>query len=181
MAAKLAYIPRYTAEDLARWEDRWELIEGVPHAMSPAPAIRHQQLSARLHVLLAEALETCEACHALLAVNWRISDETVVIPDNLVVCTDEPPEGVYLTQPPALVAEVLSPVTALKDRTAKHALYEEQGVRHYVLVDPEAELVEAFERERGRYVRRFDGREGTLGLELGPCDLALELARLWKL
>lgn len=42
---KPAYLPHYTYDDYARWEGDWELIEGVPFAMSPAPSIRHQSLS----------------------------------------------------------------------------------------------------------------------------------------
>ncbi|MBN2825405.1 MAG: hypothetical protein JXQ76_08785 [Campylobacterales bacterium] len=32
---------RYTYEDYKEWEDRWELIDGVAYAMSPAPYPTH--------------------------------------------------------------------------------------------------------------------------------------------
>ena len=37
--------------------------------------------------------------------DWRISDDTVVQPDNLVVC--HPVEGAYITRAPELVFEIL--------------------------------------------------------------------------
>ncbi len=179
MASRAALIPHYTVADLEAWEDRWELLGGVPHAMSPAPNLRHQRISGRLHTLLEEALADCGPCVALLAANWRISDDTVVIPDNLVVCTDRPLEGVYLTEPPVLIAEVFSPSTALKDRTVKRALYEEQGVRHYVMIDPEAETAEGLEPHDGRYRRQFDTAADPVDIDFGPCAAGLDVGRLW--
>ena len=35
------YRPHYTYEDYLLWEGRWELIEGMPYAMSPTPVIDH--------------------------------------------------------------------------------------------------------------------------------------------
>ncbi|HEO65459.1 MAG TPA: Uma2 family endonuclease, partial [Spirochaetes bacterium] len=42
---KIDYIPRYTYEDYVNWEGRWELIDGLPYAMSPLPSINHQQVN----------------------------------------------------------------------------------------------------------------------------------------
>ena len=41
---------RYTYDDYYSWDDdkRWELIDGVPYAMS-APSRRHQEISGGLH------------------------------------------------------------------------------------------------------------------------------------
>jgi len=35
---------KYTYNDYVRWsdEERWELINGVPYSMTPAPSIKHQ-------------------------------------------------------------------------------------------------------------------------------------------
>lgn len=43
LALKIEDLPHYTYDDYAQWEGRWEIIEGVPYAMSPAPTIKHQQ------------------------------------------------------------------------------------------------------------------------------------------
>ncbi|NPA51584.1 MAG: Uma2 family endonuclease, partial [Aquificae bacterium] len=42
------YLPHYTYEDYKNWEGRWELIDGVPYAMSPAPAPKHQIVSNKI-------------------------------------------------------------------------------------------------------------------------------------
>ncbi len=35
-------LPYYTYEDYLRWEGQWEVIEGIPYAMSPMPRPEHQ-------------------------------------------------------------------------------------------------------------------------------------------
>jgi hypothetical protein len=36
-------LPHYTYEDYCRWEGQWELIDGIPYAMSPMPRPQHQK------------------------------------------------------------------------------------------------------------------------------------------
>lgn len=190
MATKLAYIPRYTAEDYEQWvEPNCELIQGIPYMMSPMPRLAHQRVSHRLGILLEEALEECPSCEVLPPVNYRIDDETILQLDNLVVCTDEPlEEGLYLTATPALIFEILSPPdqvrgrlsTALKDRLVKREIYEAAGVRHYVIVDPEREEAEVLTLEGERYERRFTGRDSRVAFDLGVCTFELDVARLWR-
>ena len=35
---------RYKFQDLLEWEGRWELINGVPFNMAPAPSTSHQRI-----------------------------------------------------------------------------------------------------------------------------------------
>jgi hypothetical protein len=37
MSSSVKILPHYTYEDYCKWEGRWELINGIPHTMSPAP------------------------------------------------------------------------------------------------------------------------------------------------
>ncbi|MEO7766172.1 MAG: hypothetical protein ABIS01_02055 [Ferruginibacter sp.] len=43
IAAK--YRPYNTYEDYCQWEGNWELIEGMPYAICPAPVPSHQRVS----------------------------------------------------------------------------------------------------------------------------------------
>ena len=45
---KLEYIPQYTYEEYKTWEGKWELIYGVPYAMSPAPILKHQKIGNKI-------------------------------------------------------------------------------------------------------------------------------------
>jgi Uma2 family endonuclease len=56
--------------------------------------------------------------YCFLPLDYKIAEDTVVQPDVLVIGTP-PLNSKVLEQTPALVAEVLSPSTALKDRNLK--------------------------------------------------------------
>jgi len=116
-------LPQYTYEDYKLWEGDWELIYGVPYAMSPAPMIKHQKISNNIARYLSEALEECKTCQALLPVDWKIDNHTVVEPDNLVIC-HEPQNEAYITKAPKVIFEILSKSTAHKDKNLKYSLYE---------------------------------------------------------
>ena len=170
-------LPHYTISDYEQWEGRWELIEGIPYAMAPAPGITHQRVSQRIAAQLETALADCAACMALLPVDWRIDEATVVQPDHVVVC--DRPLREYLTRPPTLVVEILSPATAIKDRETKLRIYEREGVRWYLLVDPQLRQVKVFHWHEGRYAKWADEETGTVELDLGPCPLRLDCGRFW--
>jgi len=38
-------LPHYTYDDYSQWEGRWELIDGIAYAMTPAPWFSHQRVS----------------------------------------------------------------------------------------------------------------------------------------
>ena len=57
MSIAAKYRPHYTYEDYCQWEGRWELIEGMPYAMAPAPLPAHQRLGASLCNIFIEALK----------------------------------------------------------------------------------------------------------------------------
>ena len=107
-------LPHYTYSDYLHWEGRWELIEGIAHAMSPAPSVSHQKVSQEIARLLGESTDQCEQCQALLPVDWKITEDTIVQPDNLIVCYQ--PTGTYITRAPSVIFEVLSPST--RERTS---------------------------------------------------------------
>ncbi len=143
------YRPFYTYNDYCQWEGRWELIEGMPYAMSPLPVPEHQNVSLNLSILFKEALKNCKECKVYLPLDWRISDDTVIQPDVLIVCKKI--EKKYLDFPPVLVVEVLSPSTAVKDRNVKMELYQSQQVKYYLIVDPQFKKIEIYQILDKRY------------------------------
>lgn len=49
------HLPHYTYSEYVQWEGRWELIGGIPFAMSPQPSFRHQRVSRRIAAELERA------------------------------------------------------------------------------------------------------------------------------
>ncbi len=171
-------LPHYTYDDYVLWEGRWELIHGVAHAMSPSPSITHQAISQHIASQLERALENCPECHALLPVDWKIDEETTVQPDNLVVC-GELEKTAYLSKAPTLIFEILSKSTAHKDRTTKFKLYEQEGVRHYVIVDPIESIAKVYRLQDGRYIKVQDASKDFVEFDLGKCSIPFEFAKIW--
>ncbi len=171
-------LPHYTYDDYVQWEGRWELIYGVAHAMSPVRSIAHQSISQHIASQLEQALKNCQECHALLPVDWKIDEGTTVQPDNLVVCGDLEKKA-YLSKAPTLIFEVLSKATAHKDRTTKFELYEQEGVQHYVIVDPDESMAKVYCLHDGHYIKVLDTNKENVEFDLGKCIIQFEFSGIW--
>lgn len=174
-AAKI--LPSYTYEDYLHWEGRWELIDGIPYAMSPLPAPRHQRIATRLTGKFELQLEKCSACAVYQPLDYVVSEETVVQPHMLIVCGEI--QKKYLDFPPALVVEILSPSTALKDRHTKFSIYETEGVRYYLIVSPDNEEVEVYELKDGAYELRHKGRDFSHEFTFPSCEATVNFGEIW--
>ena len=176
---KIEYIPRYTYNDYMNWEGRWELIEGIPYAMTPLPTVDHQKVSGNIHIQLTEVLKDCIKCKALLPVDWKIDNETVLQPDNLVVC--EEVTGKYITNPPVMIFEIGSPATAFKDKNIKHKIYESEGVKYYIIVDIVAKVAEVFHLDDGSYKKLKDAQDDLTSFNLGECTIDFDFGTIWDI
>ena len=121
-----------------------------------------------------------------------VSPLDVILSDRPTETTILQPDVVYLDParldaahmrgvegPPALVVEILSPSTAVIDRTRKRDLYARYGVPYLWFVEPDAREIEAHALAAGAYrlVRRVSGSEP---LDLPPfTDLGLVPSALW--
>ena len=136
----------YTWSDYQSWDDgqRWEVIGGEAHAMSPAPGTRHQRVQLELAVQLA-AYFRGKKCQVFPApTDVKLSEGDVVQPDIAVVCERNKVKPTHIEGSPTLVVEILSPSTAAFDRVRKLPLYAASGVREVWLVTPYPWLAEVF-------------------------------------
>ena len=142
----------YTYEQYKTWDDKWELIDGVPYAMSPAPYPKHQKVVFRVSKELDKNLECNEdICEIYFApVDWKIDNTTVVQPDVALFC--EETENQFFSKTPPLVVEVLSKSTAVKDVTVKKSLYEKVGVLYYVIIEPNTKMADIYLLVNGKYM-----------------------------
>lgn len=171
------YRPSYTYEDYCEWEGRWELIEGMPYAMSPLPVPEHQRTSLKLCILFEEALTDCKKCKVYPPLDWKISEDTVVQPDVLIVCKKI--EKKYLDFPPILVAEVLSPATASKDRGEKMELYRMQRVKYYCIVDTRFKKIEIYELLNDA-LQPIIVNPGSLEFTFDSCIANVNFENVWE-
>jgi Uma2 family endonuclease len=142
----------FSVSDLDRMPDdghRYELLDGTL-IVSPAPGPPHQ----RVAVMLCHTLEL--ACPEDLIVfpnvGVRIGPRSALEPD-AVVARAADVSGARLARPPLLVAEILSPDSALRDLNLKKAAYERFGIPSYWVFDPDLDQpsLRAFELMNGEY------------------------------
>jgi Uma2 family endonuclease len=175
----------FTIDDLDRMPDdgrRYELIDGML-IVSPAPNIRHQRVIIVIGSLLEHA---CPEHMVVFAdVGVRVAENSALEPDVVVAHVDDT-EGVRLTRPPLLVAEVLSPHSVLRDLNLKKAAYERSGIPSYWVIDPDLDRpsVRGFELDDGSYTEvahvtggdRFRARK-PFSVEIVPDRLVAKLRR----
>jgi len=177
-ASKKEYLPNYTYDDYKKWEGNWELIYGVPYAMAPAPMIKHQAISNKIAWQLQDVLQECKVCQALLPIDWKIDESTVVQPDNLVIC-HTPLEEAYIKKAPKVIFEILSKSTAIVDKNLKYELYEKEGVSYYIIVDPNESIAKVYELKEGRYIKVCDAHEESVDFDLNECSFTFNFSKIW--
>ncbi len=186
----------YTYADYCTWpeDQRWELIDGVPYDMSPAPGALHQTLVIKFGRFLDEFFEgkTCNVFVAPFDVRLPKRDEpdnevnTVVQPDVMVICDESKIDAKGCRKAPDLVIEVVSLSSSSRDQIKKRALYERHGVKEYWVVHPDDRLVFMYRRlPDGRFgpaeiiaAETEDGNPATLTTPLFP-GLAIDLGRVF--
>jgi Uma2 family endonuclease len=171
-------LPHYVYEDYVQWEGRWELIKGVPYAMSPAPVKYHQRVNSRIVTQLSNLLENCEHCEASIYIDYKLSEDTILQPDALVLC--EPYEDTdFITRAPVIIFEILSPSTRRKDMNLKYTLYEKAGVKYYVIVDPIKKSCVVYLLENKIYKQVFNTENEKYDFDIEPCPIQFDFGRIW--
>jgi len=163
-----AYEEHYTVEDYRQWEGDWELVHGMPYAMTPSPSVSHQACVTNLAHLFKAASEKekdCSKCLVLVEIDWEVAIDTVVRPDLLVTCQ---PGGERITRTPELVAEVVSATSAKRDENLKFELYAQEGVGWYLLVYPEQRLAKVYRNRDGEFSRFADASDEEITIEALP-------------
>lgn len=148
----------YSYADYLVWKikERVELLKGKILEMS-APSPIHQEISGNLQGALFVFLKNsrCKLYTAPFDVRFPQKGEsqvyTVVQPDLCVVCDFEKIDSEGCVGAPDLVVEILSPGNSKKEMKSKFALYQEEGVREYWVVDPERELVFVYVAENKKF------------------------------
>ncbi len=152
---------KFTYANYCTWPDdeRWELIDGEPYDMSPAPVPRHQRALGKLFYQLESFLATkpCKVYPAPFDVRFSNADDdkvdTVVQPDISVICDKNKIDERGCVGAPDLIVEILSASTAGRDEGEKFRLYQKHAVREYWIVNIWDKTVKSysFDDKLGKY------------------------------
>lgn len=132
---------------------RYELL-GESLVMSPAPGIRHQRASFRLHVAIDAAARAAGASVEVLDAINVLLPGGLVVPDIVVADAGATRDDAVAIDAEAvqLIVELVSPGNRLMDRRVKPLLYAEAGIPYYwrMEFDPVPRLIMS-ELDRGTY------------------------------
>jgi Uma2 family endonuclease len=182
MSSAIKILPHYTYEEYCKWEGRWELIEGIPYAMSPAPSPRHQWISSNIKYELKDAIKKsgCKKCKVYDFIDIKVSDDTVLQPDAVVVCKEITKP--FLDFAAAIVVEILSPATAMKDRNNKFYIYQQQKIPYYIIIDVDKNEIEIYHLDKDdKYqVQEFSQQTPFTFSPDNDCSINLVLENIWQ-
>ncbi len=173
----LDYQPHYTYADYREWEGKWELYDGYPISMAPSPMISHQAIAYKMAMELGNDLE-CDRCLVLGEEDWKLSDDTVLRPDVVLIC-DEPNDA-YITKAPEIIIEVISKSTARRDENYKFKTYEKEKVKYYIIVYPDDLKAKIYKLKDGKYDKQGDFSSQTYDFEETTCKTSINFDNAFK-
>ncbi len=146
---------RYTYEDYLKTPDdmRYELIEGEL-LMSPAPSIKHQDISRELAYRMIKFVKDNDLGKIFYApCDVYLDNENVLQPDILFVSKEN--LGIIgeknIKGAPNLVVEIVSKNNAYRDTIQKKRLYARFGVKEYWIAAPEEKMIELYKLDNQVY------------------------------
>jgi Uma2 family endonuclease len=150
----MTVLPRdheWTVADLELLPDdglRYELVDGML-LVSPAPRLAHQRAQLALCQLLYPLVPA--GFELLMApVDYQPTTRRSLQPDLLIFPRAEA-DAAVVTTPLLLAVEIVSPSSRSVDLLLKRGLYEEAGVSHYWVLDPDSRKIITWSLVDGTY------------------------------
>ena len=159
-----------TVEDLQRMPDdgrRYELVDGRLD-VSPAPVFLHSRVESRLSIHLGVTAPVEFEVVTGPGIDFNADRTHHRIPD-LVVIRAGDAENPYLTRPPLLAVEVVSPESVLRDHHTKRREYAVFGIDSYWVITPDPDEPSIIE------LRLKDGEYTEVAAAFGKDVLDTEL------
>jgi Uma2 family endonuclease len=120
---------------------RYELVDGVPHVMTP-PRMEHQEALLELHLALRESVPP--GLRVVQGLGVVLAEDQRPIPDLVVVRTADRTLSNVPAELVALAAEIVSRSSRSDDRFRKPALYAQAGIPCYLRVELDPPHVVAY-------------------------------------
>jgi Uma2 family endonuclease len=183
----------YSYADYINWtfDEAIELIKGKISLMSPAPNVKHQDISMNLTRPLSIYFQH-KKCRVYAApFDVRLYDRrksilasqdihTVVQPDLCVICDLNKLDQQGCNGAPDWIIEILSKGNSKKEMQTKYQLYQESGVTEYWLVYPYEQAIHQFVlNEQGIYqLKSMSADDDILNSAIFP-DLSIDLSDIF--
>ena len=151
-ATKLTYEDFLLLPDDGR---RHEIIDGE-HYVNPSPLTRHQMVSMRLVLAVANFVYEHGLGHVFHPPYDVVLGEHDIVEPDLIFVSDDRSHIITranIQGTPDLLVEILSPSKPEYDTRLKYKTYERHGVPEYWIVDPDAGSISVFRHDGTSFVR----------------------------
>jgi Uma2 family endonuclease len=182
---------QYTYADYLTWKfsERVELWKGMVLKMNQATSSRHQTISINLATEFKNYLrkKTCRVFAAPFDVRLMDTKKstcdteiiTVVQPDICIICDEQKIDEKGCIGSPDLIVEIVSKGNTKKELETKFALYEENGVQEYWIVQQGDETVVVFDLVDNKYqFRKIYSNDSIIPVGIFK-DLEINLAEIF--
>ena len=171
-----AAIDYYTYEDYKKWDGDWELVDGRPVAMGPSPMIKHQKIANLIAFELTKSIKECKHCFVVFETDYIVDEYTVLRPDIALLCDEE---NDYITKPPKLIVEIVSPSSAKMDEKIKYLIYAEEKVPYFVLFYPDFKKARIFKLVGKSYEKMGDFTNKRFEVEIEGCKASIDFSEIF--
>lgn len=157
----------------------FELEEGVLLEMA-RPRGRHQKIIGKLYTALSAHVEPNKLGDVWPEVEVDLTPLITYVPDLSYLATEHLPQfedDIAIQGPPDLVVEVLSPSTAVRDKSRKLITYQKTAVPWYWLIDEDLLIIEYKNTPEGFLLTQIVAPPDPFTPQLFP-GLTLNLAEL---
>jgi Uma2 family endonuclease len=139
-------IEPYTYQEYQKLPEgvRLEILDGVVYDMAASPSAKHQRVVLNFGEVVNRHFRGKGCTPFIAPMDVVLDDINVVEPDVFIVCDSNKITEANIKGAPDLIVEVLSPSTGVRDRRSKKKLYQNHGVREYLIASPMEETVERF-------------------------------------
>ena len=168
----------YSYEEYSLWKGDWELIKGIPLSMTPSHTISHQSIASEIAFELKNSFKDSKLCMVLGGADWKVSSDTVVKPDVVLTCNET--NDTYMTKAPEIIVEVISKSTAKRDEQTKFKLYQEEGVKYYIIVYPKDLKAKVYKLENGRYLKVGDFLTESYTFNESSCKASVDFGAVFE-
>lgn len=178
---------KFTYQDYLELPDepgyRYEVLAGEL-IKEPGPIIVHQRVSRELEFILLAYFRQADPLGEVFdaPLDITLSDFTVVQPDILYISGEQKDiiKETRIDGAPMLAVEIISESSRRKDRLLKRRIYQEAGIQHYWLVDPQEKTLECLALREGEYILSASGLDDDVVIHPDFPDLSINLADLWR-
>lgn len=112
--------------------------------MSPSASVGHGIISCNIHSSISNQIKD-SVCRVFMEnLDFYLGEDEWLVPDIIIVCDPREIKNGRYRSTLKLIAEILSPSTAKRDRLLKKQKYESAGVEELWLIEPKGKSLEIY-------------------------------------